>query len=79
MQKPEPVKNHPNATLAAVTTPPVALVVNMIDRVPWVHFDKTQTILIAGWTIAFVLFVGRRGLHGCVDALWKGTRKDQTV
>lgn len=78
MQAPTPVKNHPNATLTLASTPPVAFLVKAINLNPWIDLDTTTSIFLAGVILSFLLFVGKRGFKGCLDALWRGTRKDQT-
>ncbi len=74
MQAPQPVKNHPNATLTLASTPPVAFIVYLINLNPWVHFDPTQAVFLAGIILSFILFVGKRGLKGLMHALWWGSK-----
>ena len=64
--------NHPNATVAALGAGVAALVAWFLRSHHWGDLNPEYGALIAGAVSAGLLFIGRRGLRGMFQGVWRG-------
>ena len=67
-----PVDNHPNATVAASLS---ALSAGGVASADWLgqQISPTLAIALSGGLTTLGLAIGRRGIRGLLQTLWKGT------
>lgn len=66
------MKNHPNATLAGSTIGPGVVIVWLLGHFG-VDVSAEVGTVIGGAAAAGLLFIGRNGIRGAWQRLWRGS------
>ena len=73
------MNGHPNTVAAGIAGGLGTLTAYLLNKYAGTHIDGTQTGGIATGYAALLLFIGRRGIKGAVqaavDGIWNGTPK----